>query len=38
MELSTVFGVEDLFDLLEIVAIDSHNKVTAQKYYDGDSR
>jgi hypothetical protein len=36
VELSTILGIEDLFDLLEIVAVDAYNKVTAQKFYDAD--
>jgi len=25
-ELDTVYGLEDVFDMLEIIAIDNHNK------------
>jgi hypothetical protein len=38
VELDTIMSVEDLFDLLEIIAVESYNKVTAQKFYDADSR
>lgn len=30
-ELSTVLGVKDLYDLLEIAAVQSHNARVAQK-------
>lgn len=30
-ELSTVLGVKDLYDLLEIVAVNAHNQRVAQK-------
>lgn len=30
-ELETVLGMEDVYDLLEIMAIDAHNKSIAQQ-------
>lgn len=32
-ELQTVFGVEDLYRLMEILTIDAHNQRVAQRYY-----
>jgi hypothetical protein len=31
IELDTVYGVQDLYDLLEILLIDSHNRAAAMK-------
>lgn len=31
IELDTVYGLKDMWDLLEINAIDSHNRSLAQK-------
>lgn len=31
-ELSTIYGVEDLHDFLEIVAVNVHNQNLVQKY------
>ena len=31
VELDTVLGAEDLYDLLEIIAVDSHNNYIATK-------
>ncbi|AWB26210.1 transcription elongation factor GreA (plasmid) [Methylobacterium currus] len=32
LELSTVYGVEDLYDIIEIIMIDAHNeRVIAQE-------
>ena len=31
VELSTVLGIEDLYDLLEIIAVDAHNIREARK-------
>lgn len=36
-ELDTVYSLEDVYDMLEIIAVDAHNKVTAQKFFDADS-
>lgn len=33
-ELETVLGMEDVYDLLEIIAVDAHNKRIAQQSED----
>ena len=33
-ELSTVLGLEDLHDILEIVHVDGHNARVARKWYE----
>jgi hypothetical protein len=33
-ELDTVYGVEDLYDLIEVLAIDAHNQSLANKKED----
>jgi hypothetical protein len=33
-ELQTVYGVEDLYNLLEIVAVDNYNQMLASKRED----
>ena len=30
-ELDTVYGVEDLYDILEILTVDAHNKMIVQR-------
>lgn len=30
-EMQTVYGLEDVYDMLEIVIVDSHNQVTMTK-------
>lgn len=32
-ELQTVYGVEDAYDMLEIVAVNSHNERRASEHY-----
>lgn len=31
VELDSALGTEDLYDLLEIIAVDAHNRIAAQK-------
>lgn len=31
LELETVYGLEDLYDLLEVLAVDAHNQRAAMK-------
>lgn len=33
-ELQTVYGLEDLYDMVEVVAIDAHNQRVAMKKVD----
>lgn len=37
-ELDTVYSIEDVYDMIEVIAVDSHNKVTAQKFYENADR
>ncbi len=30
-ELQTIYGVEDMYDMIEIAAVDSHNRYMASK-------
>jgi hypothetical protein len=32
-ELQTIYGGVDLYDLLEIIMVDSHNRAVAQQHY-----
>jgi hypothetical protein len=31
LELQTVYGLEDLYDMLEIIAVDNHNERVASE-------
>jgi hypothetical protein len=33
-ELQTIYGLEDLYDFLEILAVDAHNRLLAAKAND----
>jgi hypothetical protein len=30
-ELDTIYGVEDLYDMIEILAVDAHNRIIVNK-------
>jgi hypothetical protein len=34
-ELDTIYGTEDLYDMLEILAVDAHNRLLVQKAQQG---
>ena len=37
-ELNTVYSLEDLYDMLEVILIDSHNERVVRKWLDRQGR
>jgi len=37
-ELNTVLGLEDLYDILEVIAVDNHNRSVMQRRASAGSR